>query len=119
MPTYRLRLPVRAIGAYRLPDAGVTADKISLVPATPPAYTAKVEPVEAASAESAYAEAQRIADQFLSYLTFSERTRPSFSMDVRAYVRRILILNKIQFQLINRLRPLSPFLVRLLRQGRR
>jgi hypothetical protein len=68
MPRYRFLLPVRAIGGYRLPDAGVVVEDIALSAGVDPAYTARVDNVQAEHAEAAYRLAQDLADYLLSYL---------------------------------------------------
>lgn len=68
MPRYRFILPVRAVGRYRLPERGVAANPVTITPATPPAYTARVDSVQADNATLAYEQAQQLAEHFFSYL---------------------------------------------------
>ena len=68
MPRYRFILPVRAIGGYRLPDVEIHADGVTLTPAANPAYTARIDGVDAENVELAYVHAQHRAEDFFSYL---------------------------------------------------
>ncbi len=68
MPRYRFILPVRAIGGYRLPEGGLTADRVTLTPAVDPAYSARVDNIQAENVVLAYQHAQKIAEHFFGYL---------------------------------------------------
>jgi hypothetical protein len=68
MPRYRFILPVRAIGAYRLPEGGLTADRVTLTPAVDPAYSARVDNIQAENVVLAYQHAQKLAEHFFGYL---------------------------------------------------
>lgn len=68
MPRYRFILPVRAIGGFRLPEAGIAAPGVNLVPAVDPAYTARVDNVQAETVVPAYEQAQQLAEQLFGYL---------------------------------------------------
>lgn len=67
MPRYRLKLPVRAIGRYRLPDGELAAGGVKLTAGTEPAYSVQVE-VQGDTAEQAYQVAQERADHLFAYL---------------------------------------------------
>jgi hypothetical protein len=68
MPRYRLILPVRAIGGYRLPEGDLAADGITLTPAVEPAYTARVDNLQADNVTLAYEQAQQRAEDLIGYL---------------------------------------------------
>lgn len=86
MPRYRFILPVRAIGGYRLPEGGLTAHSITLTPAVPPAYTARVDGVQAENATLAYEQAQQLAEHLFSYLALLGEDA-TFILDGREGVR--------------------------------
>ncbi len=86
MPRYRFILPARAIGAYRLPDGGLTADGVTLIPAVAPGYTAKVEGILAENAALAYERAQEVAEHLFGYLALLGE-HAAFILDGREGVR--------------------------------
>lgn len=83
---YRFILPVRAIGGYRLPEGGLTAGGVTLTPATAPAYTARVDDVQADTAALAYERAQQLAELLFSYLAILGEDA-AFILDGREGVR--------------------------------
>ena len=68
MPRYRFVLPVRAVGGYRLPEGGLAAEGVTLTPAVDPAYTARVDNVQADNVVLAYELAQGLVEHFFGYL---------------------------------------------------
>jgi len=68
MPEYRFILPVRAIGGYRLPEDGIDLNWLKLNVAAEPAYTAKLDGVEADNVELAYQKAQVAAEDLFGLL---------------------------------------------------
>jgi hypothetical protein len=68
MPRYRFILPIRAIGGYRLPEAGFTSDGIALTPTIGPACTAQIDVLQAVNAEQAYVTAQQHVEHLFGYL---------------------------------------------------
>lgn len=86
MPTYQFILPVRAIGGYRLPKGGLTADGVTLTPTADPAYAARVDDVHADNAALAYESAQNLAEYLFSYLALLGEDA-AFILDGRKGVR--------------------------------
>ena len=86
MPRYRFILPVRAIGGHRLPEAGVAADCVTLMAGVEPAYTARIDDIQAENAEAAYLAAQHVAEHLFSYLALLGEDA-AFILDGREGVR--------------------------------
>lgn len=86
MARYRIILPVRAIGGYRLPEEGLAADGVTLKSAAAPAYTARVNDVQASNATLAYEQAQRITNHLFGYLALLGESA-AFIIDGREGVR--------------------------------
>jgi len=86
MPRYRFILPVRAIGGYRLPEGGLAADNVALTPSVDPAYTARVDGIQADNATLAYDRAQQLAEHLFSYLALLGEDA-AFILDGREGVR--------------------------------
>src|ERR1700731_139980 len=85
MPMYRFSLPVRAVGTYRLPDAGFTTDGIALTPAREPEYMAQID-IESDSVGQAYALSQQHVERLFGYLSLLD-DRAAFLLDGREGMR--------------------------------
>ena len=92
MPRYEFRIPIRAVGSYRLPDGGITIGDISIQNADVPGYHAFVNNVVAETAEAGFSIAQAHVKGLLSYLALAGEGA-AFILDGREGLRaRNLVL---------------------------